>query len=191
MRGKWSAVSSVVVVVDGNGRRNDQQLAKLFPRRNAHRSRFGHRRPRRGTNPRETRRGTGVHRGQIAATTADAATSSTAQIAAAATSTNAAAAAASNHRRKNVVVLTDVGDCGDCPSSRWFLRAGTVVRLDDLVRDQVLGVSLFPPVYHVLGKVKPPGRRSSDDRVMAGRRVCHLHGAKLQERFTEGHPTEE
>lgn len=186
MRGKWSAVSSVVVVVDGYGRRNDQQLAKLFPRRYPNRRRFGHRRPRRGTNPRETGRGTGVHRGQIAATTAG--TSSTAQIAAATTSTNATT---SNHRRKNVVVLTDVGDCGDCPSSRWFLRAGTVVRLDDLVRDQVLGVSLFPAVHHVLWKVKPSGRRSSDDRVMAGRGVGHLHGAKLQERFTEGHPTEE
>lgn len=138
MRGKWSIVPSVVVVVDGDGRRNNQQLAKLFPRRNANRRRFGHRRARRRADSRETRRGAGVHRGQVAAARRNAPDCRCSSVVA----QTADAAASRDRCRKNVVVLTDVGDCGDCPSSRWFLRAGAVVRLDDLVRDQILGVGL-------------------------------------------------
>lgn len=141
MRGKWSAVPSVVVVVDGHGRRDDQQLAKLFPRRNANGRRFGHRRARRRADSRETGRGTGVHRGQVAAAARRNAPDCRCSSVVAQTA-DATAAASRDRCRKNVVVLTDVGDCGDCPSSRWFLRAGAVVRLDDLVRDQILGVGL-------------------------------------------------
>lgn len=44
--------------------------------------------------------------------------------------------------KNDIVVLTDVADCGDCPSSCWLLGAGAVVRFDDLVGDQILRVGL-------------------------------------------------
>lgn len=85
--------------------------------------------------------------------------------------------------KNDIVVLTDVADCGDCPSSCWLLGAGAVVRFDDLVGDQILRVGLFTPIDDIFRKMQPASRRPPNDGVMSRWGVSHLHCTKLQERF--------
>ena len=50
---------------------------------------------------------------------------------------------------------------------------------------------LLAAVDDVLGKRQSADARSADDRVVAGRRVGHLHGAELEERLAEDDATED
>lgn len=81
--------------------------------------------------------------------------------------------------KNDVVVLTDVTDCGDCPSSCWFLGAGTIIRFDDLVGDQVFWVSLFTTIHYVFWKMQPSSRRPANYGVMSRWCVSHFHCTEL------------
>lgn len=155
MRSERSIVAPVVVVIDGHRRSDDQQLTELFARRNANRRGFGHRRTRGRADSRETR---SVHTGNctvpivtIVAVVAVAAT--IAIVVDAVVSVAAVVATAAGTGKNDIVVLTDVADCGDCPSSRWLLGASAVVRFHDLVGDQILRVGLFTPIDDVFRKM--------------------------------------
>lgn len=161
VRSEWSIVAPVVVVVDGHRRGDDQQLTELFPGRNPYRRGFGHRRTGRRTDSRKTR---SVHTGNctvpnvsvvvVVAAAAAAVTIAIVVVAAAIAVAGVVATTAAGTGKNDIVVLADVADCGDCPSSCWLLGAGAVVRFDDLVGDQILRVGLFTPIDDIFRKMQ-------------------------------------
>lgn len=192
MRIKRSVVAPIVVVIDGNRRGYDQQLTEFFARRHANRRCFGHRGARGRADSRETR---SVHAGYctvpivtvivVAAIIVASATVAVniATVSNAVVSVAVAVAATAGAGKDDIVVLTDVADCGDCPSSCWLLGAGAVVRFNDLVGDEIFRIGLFTPIHDIFRKMQPASRGPSNDGVMSWWCVSHFHCTKLQERF--------
>lgn len=50
---------------------------------------------------------------------------------------------------------------------------------------------LLAPVDHIFGIRKASHRRATNHRMMTWRSVGHFHGIKLQERFAQGHATQQ
>ena len=85
----------------------------------------------------------------------------------------------------NILVNNHVLLSSDAPTTGQTLSPRPTVTKQGLTQCTGGGPYLFTPVDDVLGETESAGTGSADHAVVTGRRVCHLHRGKLQERLAQ------